>query len=359
MSIHSEYECLYTVTPSDSKEKIEHLLENETADENETEKDSITASHSIIDLKNVLPEKPRDNETLQPPSCASAKKDLLSCPYIDEQSLGDWGTVKNPQRVSGDCYNASENCTVSAVDPLGEQGDDDSCSMENSPSTFEHSSHSHVVIPSGYVELAQGVNSFEPCQPSVFQSAPNQEEKKGNGVDGNKGKKGEKSNGDNKHSSIISKSDQNIGYSLSAGVQNKEESLSKSNDDEQSHSTYIFTEGCDMTGFTSFDEPTFTSSDPNYIHNSVYRPATIEEKTEDTQEEREKEGSAEDHQDYSENTGQNGGYVYSAGVESLSKSEGCDVTAFTDTSSDTSYIHNSVYRPVTIEEKTEDTQEER
>ena len=255
MSIHSEYECLYTMTPSHSTEKMGHYLENGTGDEADRVIQE-TASHSSEESVDLKKEEPvdKDNFERSGSTCMSGNDD--SCPYIDEGSLGNPHSTENilhPHKG-----NISESSTDSGVDPLGEQGDDDSCSMENSSSMFEHSSHSHMMIPSGYVELAQGVKGFEPCEPSAFQPVPNVEEIEENEEEGKRGESGEVEN---------SKIDLGTsgGYVISAGVENDEE---KSNDDEQSHTTYIFTEGCDMTGFTSFDEPTFTSSDPNYIHDS-------------------------------------------------------------------------------------------
>ena len=247
MSIHSEYEYLCTLTPSHSTdEPIEQLLENGTVKENETDP-VVSSYHLNEDLKMVLP---LDNDNLhdsfQTSSCVSGNNDSLSCPYIDEESLGGRGTVDIPQGFKNDGNNTSENSTMSAVGPLGE-GDNDSCFTESSLSTSKQldSSGSHMVLSSGYVK-----ESFEPRQNLVMQPAAKWEEMEDEGERGGNGERGEVEDQDG--SKI---SDLTVGYVFS-GVENEQESQSNSGQ------VHMFTTG------GGDDESSF---DPNYIHDSLYQ----------------------------------------------------------------------------------------
>ena len=261
MSIHSEYERLYTASPTHSPEPFEELLGSVTVDENETDPvirgktpDSSQDSVDSKDEKVSLADKPLESDNFQLSSCMSGSDDSQSSPYIDEESLRDPRTAGNIPQPH--LTYSSDNSTVSAVGPLGE-GDDDSCSTENSSSSSKQllSSQTCTTLSSGYVE-----DSFGVCGPLVFKPAAKWEEMEGKQEKGERGGNGEVEDQDG--SKI---SDLTVGYVFS-GVENEQSQSKFSGGNNQGNTVYIFTTGCGKTEFTNLDEPIFV---PNYIHDSL------------------------------------------------------------------------------------------
>ena len=258
MSIHSEYEQLYTASPTHPPEPFDALLESVPVDENETDPvirentpDSSQDRVVLKDKKVSLADKPLDSDNFQLSSCVSGSDDSQSSPYIDEESLSDPRRAGNiPRPHKNELTYSSDNYTVSAIGPVGE-GDNDSCSSENSSSSSKRLflSQTCKTLSSGYVE-----DSFGVCGPFVFQSAAKWEEMEDERERGEKGARGEVEDQDG------SKIPDLTGGYVFSGIENEQESQSKSGGYNQS--AYIFTTGCGMTEFTNLDEPIFVS-DPN------------------------------------------------------------------------------------------------
>ena len=261
MLIHSEYEQLYTASPTHPPEPFDALLESVPVDENETDpvirENTPDSSQDCVVLKDEkvsLADKPLDSDNFQLSSCVSGSDDSQSSPYIDEESLSDPRRAGNiPRPHKNELTYSSDNYTVSAIGPVGE-GDNDSCSSENSSSSSKRLflSQTCKTLSSGYVE-----DSFGVCGPFVFQSAAKWEEMEDERERGEKGARGEVEDQDG--SKI---SDLTGGYVFS-GIENEQESLSNSGQ------VHIFTTGGgDITECTNVDDE--SSVDPNYIHDSLY-----------------------------------------------------------------------------------------
>ena len=287
-SVHSEYENLYQLTSPSPTKPIEQLSEKETAEENETDpvisettsSDSSRGSDLIKEnvLDSLLPEQQPDGDSSNHSSCVSGNDDSLFCPYIDEQSLGTWSKTGNiPPECKNDGSNTSENSTVTDVVSLAVGRDDnDSCPPENPESSAKPDPYqTHLVVPSGYVELGQGAGSLGICSPSVsqwVQVGKEEEEGKEGGEEGEEGgeekekgwvvERGEVEDQDSGENPGLT-----CGY-VFAGVGDGEGGVSKGSDFDQTNTAYIFSMGYDMTECADLDEPTF-STNPNYIHDSL------------------------------------------------------------------------------------------
>ena len=171
-----------TFDPSQEKiesktEKVSDSVREELQDKDETGT-SFDSSQEKIDLRTeeVSAQEPLGEESSG--KCVSGKKDSISPPKADEQSLSNQdGTDKVPQAHNDDLSNTFESSLLGAVGP-SERDINDLNSRENSPSTSATSNPSY---PSGQVvddELQPSV-SFHPSDTKGSKEEKREVEKAG------------------------------------------------------------------------------------------------------------------------------------------------------------------------------------